>query len=75
MIKKIKWKGKASDKVIVCPRCGSTHLTLSSKMDAWLTPRKYLCKDCGYVGPIVLEIEKDQLKKRKRKNERITQAD
>jgi len=32
-------------------------------MDVWLTPKKYFCADCGYVGPIVMEIERKELKK------------
>jgi len=34
-------------------------------MDAWLTPKKYVCADCGYVGPIVIEIEKEKIKNQK----------
>jgi hypothetical protein len=25
-----------------------------------LTPQKYRCTECGYVGPIVLELEKEE---------------
>jgi len=46
--------------VKVCPRCGSVGIRLSSKLDVWLTPRRYVCNDCGYVGPIVLEIEESK---------------
>ena len=46
--------------VQVCPRCGSTNIKLSSKLDVWLTPKQYVCKDCGYVDPIVLELEKTE---------------
>jgi len=44
----------------VCPRCGSANLKLSSKLDVWLTPGRYVCVDCGYVGPVVLELEKTE---------------
>jgi hypothetical protein len=30
-------------------------------MDYWLTPRKYICRKCGYSGPIVMEIEKEEV--------------
>jgi predicted RNA-binding Zn-ribbon protein involved in translation (DUF1610 family) len=43
-----------------CPRCGSPEIHLSSSLDYWLTPRKYVCKKCGYVGPIVMELEKEE---------------
>jgi hypothetical protein len=31
---------------------------LSSSLDYWLTPQKYICHNCGYVGSIVMELEK-----------------
>jgi predicted RNA-binding Zn-ribbon protein involved in translation (DUF1610 family) len=43
-----------------CPRCGNPEIHLSSSLDYWLTPRKYVCKKCGYVGPIVMELEKEE---------------
>jgi predicted RNA-binding Zn-ribbon protein involved in translation (DUF1610 family) len=43
-----------------CPRCGSPEIHLSSNLDYWLTPKKYACKKCGYVGPIVMELEKEE---------------
>ncbi|MDI6805606.1 MAG: hypothetical protein QMD20_02955 [Candidatus Bathyarchaeia archaeon] len=45
---------------IYCPRCGSPKIRLSSSLDYWLTPKKYVCENCGYVGPIVMEIEKEE---------------
>ncbi len=47
---------KPSD--IFCPGCASPRISLSSSFDSWLMPRKYVCKDCGYVGPVVMELEK-----------------
>jgi len=44
-------------KKIYCPRCCSPKINLSSELDIWLTPKKYLCKNCGYTGPIVMEID------------------
>jgi predicted RNA-binding Zn-ribbon protein involved in translation (DUF1610 family) len=45
---------------IYCPRCGSPKIHLSSSLDYWLTPKKYVCDDCGYVGLIVMELEKEE---------------
>lgn len=45
---------------IYCPRCASPRITLSSSFDVWLMPRKYLCQNCGYLGPIILELEKEE---------------
>jgi len=50
----------ASKSLKVCPRCGSANLKFSSKLDVWLTPGRYVCGDCGYVGPVVLELEKTE---------------
>ena len=44
---------------IYCPRCASPKITLSSSLAVWLTPKQYYCKECGYLGIIVLELEKD----------------
>jgi len=45
---------------IYCPRCGSPEIHLSSSLDYWLTPKKYMCQNCGYVGPIIMEVEKEE---------------
>jgi predicted RNA-binding Zn-ribbon protein involved in translation (DUF1610 family) len=45
---------------IYCPRCGSSKIHLSSSLDYWLTPIKYVCDNCGYVGPIIMELEKEE---------------
>jgi len=45
---------------IYCPKCGSQRIHLSSSLDFWLTPKKYVCDECGYNGPIVMEIEKEE---------------
>jgi len=45
---------------IYCPRCGSQKIHLSSSLDYWLTPKKYVCDNCGYIGPIIMELEKEE---------------
>jgi DNA-directed RNA polymerase subunit RPC12/RpoP len=45
---------------IFCPRCGSPKLSLSSSLDYWLTPQKYICSECGYIGSIFMELEKEE---------------
>jgi predicted RNA-binding Zn-ribbon protein involved in translation (DUF1610 family) len=44
---------------IYCPRCGSPKIRLHSSLDVGLTPKKYICENCGYVGPIIMELEKE----------------
>jgi ribosomal protein S27AE len=50
-------------KRIFCPKCGSPNLRLSSSMDYWLTPQRYLCGECGYLGAVFMELEKEENKK------------
>ena len=45
---------------IYCPRCCSQKISLHSGLDFWLTPKKYVCEACGYVGPIIMELEKEK---------------
>jgi hypothetical protein len=47
---------------IFCPRCGSPKLRLSSSLDYWLTPQKYFCGECGYIGTVFMELEKEEEK-------------
>jgi phage-related protein len=35
---------------------------LSSSLDYWLTPKKYICEECGYHGPIVMELDENNEK-------------
>ena len=53
---------KLPKKFQVCPRCESINIKFSSKLDFWLTPKRYVCNDCGYVGTLVLELEKVEKK-------------
>jgi len=45
---------------IYCPRCCSPNISLSSSLDLWLTPKKYVCQSCGYIGSIIMELEKEE---------------
>jgi transposase-like protein len=47
---------------IYCPRCCSPNIGLSSSLDLWLTPKKYVCNNCGYTGSIIMELEKEEEK-------------
>jgi uncharacterized Zn finger protein len=48
---------------IYCPRCCSPKIKLTSGLSYFLTPKQYYCEECGYVGPIVMELEKDEKEK------------
>ncbi len=45
---------------IYCPKCASPRINLSNSLEIWLLPKKYLCENCGYIGPIVMELEKEE---------------
>lgn len=47
---------------IYCPRCGGENIHLSSSLNYWLTPRKYVCENCGYLGPVIMELEEEERK-------------
>jgi hypothetical protein len=33
---------------------------VSSGTDFWLTPARYLCDECGYLGSLFMELEKEE---------------
>ncbi|MBS7644455.1 MAG: hypothetical protein QW569_05900 [Candidatus Bathyarchaeia archaeon] len=41
----------------ICPRCGSPRVNQLNSLGGWLTPPIYICGECGYAGPILLELE------------------
>ena len=45
---------------IFCPKCCNPDIKVSSRFDTWLMPTKYVCDKCGYIGPIILELEKKE---------------
>ncbi|UCG45609.1 MAG: hypothetical protein JSV58_02160 [Candidatus Bathyarchaeota archaeon] len=62
VLSRVKRKGQTAK---LCPRCGSSKLKITSGLDAYphmlgITPLRYLCKNCGYHGSIVMEIEEEK---------------
>ena len=56
-------RGKLSPKL--CPKCGSSKLRVSSGFDTYprmfgITPLEYVCQNCGYRGPIAMEMEEEE---------------
>ena len=54
---------------IYCPKCCSTKIHLMGSLEYWLTPKQYLCDECGYHGPIVMELEKEDWENKENKPE------
>lgn len=44
-------------RVLHCPNCGSTDLYYEAGM---MTGQLYHCKDCGYVGSLVIEEDAEE---------------
>ncbi len=55
MLRSVKHRRPAQ---VYCPRCFSPKIRLSGGLDFWFNSRKYVCTECGYYGPLVLELEK-----------------
>ncbi|MBI4176498.1 MAG: hypothetical protein HY518_04785 [Candidatus Aenigmarchaeota archaeon] len=51
----------------VCAVCGSGDVTFANTASGWLAGQEYMCKNCGYVGPLLIEVdseEKERMQKR-----------
>jgi ribosomal protein L32 len=60
VLKGLKHKKVGEETINVCPKCGSKKI---AHMNPWLygiTPRHYVCTECGYKGPIVMELTKTE---------------
>ena len=65
VLKELKHKKRGEATTNLCPKCGSKKISLSSGFDIYprmygITPRKYVCAECGYNGPIVMEQTKEE---------------
>ena len=47
----------------LCPVCLSPHLRPASSISGWLVAAKYHCLDCGYTGPIYIEVTPEEAEK------------
>ena len=50
----------------ICPKCRSPKIKDVNKISGW-TPPIYRCENCGYQGPMILEIDEEEFKKLRRK--------
>jgi predicted RNA-binding Zn-ribbon protein involved in translation (DUF1610 family) len=42
-----------------CPKCGNPHIHATRTYLAGITPANYTCEECGYHGPVIMELEKE----------------
>ena len=57
VLKRLRHGGRG---IRACPRCGSTRIKRAGGFCGWLLPVMYVCPDCGYQGPLVLELELEE---------------
>ena len=60
VLKELKHKKAGEATINVCPKCGSKNIFHSNRWLYGITPRQYVCSDCGYKGPIVMELTKTE---------------
>ena len=65
VLKELKHKKRGEATINLCPKCGSKKISLSSGFDTYprmygITPTQYVCAECGYKGPIVMEQTKKE---------------
>ncbi len=62
VIKELKHKERGEETINICPKCGSKKIYLSSLSTYpglyGIAPSQYICPECGYTGPIVMEQTK-----------------
>jgi ssDNA-binding Zn-finger/Zn-ribbon topoisomerase 1 len=67
VIKELKHKELDEETIKLCPKCGSKKIAYNS-LSAYpglygMAPRKYVCPECGYNGPLVMEQTKTKEEK------------
>jgi ssDNA-binding Zn-finger/Zn-ribbon topoisomerase 1 len=65
VIKGLKHQNVDTETIKLCPKCGSHKITITNCIDTYpslfgVTPGKYVCKECGYAGQIILEKPKEE---------------
>lgn len=50
---------------LACPVCGSIRIKQRGSLGGWLLPPDWACTDCGYVGKLVLELDREDSRKQK----------
>jgi len=66
VIKGLKHKKVGEETTKLCPKCGSNKIVISTGLDTYprmygITPGKYVCKECGYSGSLILEQTKEEV--------------
>lgn len=71
--RKTKFDLDSKKELMICPNCGSPRIdyaSLERRSGAIIgigIPEKYFCKKCGYLGSIVIEVNRNDFRKIKKK--------
>jgi len=60
VLKELKHKKVSEATINLCPKCGSKKISHTDSRLYGITPRQYVCAECGYTGPIVMELTKEE---------------
>lgn len=65
VVKELKHKKLDESVTFLCPKCTSNKISINGGSNIYpnmygITPRKYVCSDCGYNGPLILEKIKEE---------------
>jgi len=53
-------KRKKTPAYITCPKCGNPKIQRLRLGWLGITPIMYSCDECGYSGPLILEVDKER---------------
>ena len=64
VLRELKHKKLAKQAPKFCPKCGSPKIKFFSSLGAYprmygIAPGQYFCENCGYKGPIAMELEEE----------------
>jgi len=65
VLKELKHKKIGEATIKLCPKCGSKKISFTNSLGTYpglygMAPRQYICPECGYKGPIVMEQTKTE---------------
>ena len=54
----LKMSKHSTPRPVFCPNCQSPKIKLKERFG--ILPQMYHCEDCGYEGPLILELEPEE---------------
>jgi len=50
----------------ICPRCGKANIRPEGSLGFGFLPITYVCEDCGYRGHLIIEVDEENYKDRRK---------